>query len=173
VAASSISEIEGLNIEDGQIGAIEGINAFSHWQVEDGQTDGHNSNFGHVQKKLPMCYDKLLSDYEVAYEDAEGITDYAKDAWPYDAAWNKGVKLQVWIIPDLGQGDMVQLTNDDSGFDYIELTESSDIFAESNMCTVSNKIEKPDDDDDEKKASLSGIATAASALFLAVASIAF
>lgn len=68
---------------------------------------------------------------------------------------------------------MVQLTNDDSGFDYIELTESSDIFAESNMCTVSNKIEKPDDDDDEKKASLSGIATAASALFLAVASIAF
>lgn len=44
-----------------------------------------------MQKKLPMCYDKLLSDYEVAYEDAEGITDYAKDAWPYDAAWNKGV----------------------------------------------------------------------------------
>jgi len=69
---------------------------------------------------------------------------------------------------------MVQLTNDENGgFDYVQLTESSEIFAESSMCTVSNKIEKPDDDDDEKKASLSGIATAASALFLAVASIAF
>ena len=68
---------------------------------------------------------------------------------------------------------MVQLANDENGgFDYVQLTESSDIFEKSSMCTVSNKIEKPDDDD-EKKASLSGIATAASALFLAVASIAF
>lgn len=34
VAATSISDIAGLedlNIEEGQIGAIRGINAFSHW----------------------------------------------------------------------------------------------------------------------------------------------
>lgn len=53
-----------------------------------------------------MCFDKLLGDYEVAFEDADGITDYAKDAWPYDDAWEKGTKLQVWIIPDFATGDM-------------------------------------------------------------------
>lgn len=120
-----------------------------------------------------MCFDKLLEDYEVAFEDADGITDYAKDAWPYDDAWEKGTKLQVWIIPDFGAGDMVQLTNDENGgSDYVELTESSTAFDAESHCTVSNKIAKPDDKDD-KDASLSGIATAASALFLAVASIAF
>jgi len=172
-AAGNVNNMDYNDITQGQLGAIAGINAFSHWQIAEPQNDGHNSLFGFVQKKLPMCGEKLLEDYGVRYLDGQDkLTEDTTYSWPYDDDFKKGDKLQVWLIADWNTAEIQQLDNvDNGGLSYIELGESSANFEYDTMCSVADKLTKEKGGD--KDASLSGIATAASALFLAVASIAF
>jgi len=96
-----------------------------------------------------------------------------KIPFPWDDAWQMGTKLDVyymaWVVND-GESTLTKL-NDDDGENrpYVLLEESATGFDVDSMCNMENKIPMDDKDD----GSLSGLATAASALFLAVASIAF
>ena len=126
-----------------------------------------------MQKKLPSCAEKLLEDYGYLYEDAEGtVQEDPAYSWPYDYNLKTGDKLQVWFI-DMQTNVLQQLINDENGgLAYVLLEEASAAFDKENHCKVADKLTK-EEEEEEKDASLSGIATAASALFLAVVSIAF
>jgi len=93
--------------------------------------------------------------------------------FPWDDAWQKGMKLDVYLIANVdnsGESVLTKLSDDgNDGNPYVLLEESATGFDVDSMCNMENKIPMDDKDD----GSLSGLATAASALFLAVASIAF
>jgi len=116
--AGNINNIDYDDIMNGGLGAIAGINAFSHWQLETITGRGIKAEFGHVQKKLPMCYDSVLEEFGVIYED-EGELAELKDSWPYDAAWEKGTKLQLWMIKNFDTNELVQLYSYENAATYV------------------------------------------------------
>jgi len=117
--AGNINNINYDDIMDGGFGAIAGINAFSHWKFETNDGAPNMADFGHVQKKLPMCYDSILEEFGVIYENAEGELAEAKDSWPYDAAWEKGTKLQLWAIKSFNTNELVQLVSYENEETYV------------------------------------------------------